>query len=301
MEEKPKEASTVTASKLHSFTYQPFDDYQLLDCGEGAKLERFGKVILQRPEPQAVWSAAWPKKQWEDKQDAIFIPGSSNSGEWVGKLPPQWVINYPLEKEVCIFFNLKGTGFKHIGIFPEQAANWQYIYHWCKGRKAPRVLNLFAYTGGATLAAKAGGADVVHLDSVKNVVNWARENMELSRLKNIRWVVEDALKFLQREAKRGNKYDALLMDPPAYGIGAKGERWKLEEGLQPLMHAAWRVLASNGMLLLNTYSLNMSSATALNFLPQQASAYRHLQHGELLVPAASGRCLPLGCYLRVEL
>ena len=229
-------------------------DYELIDCGEYEKLERFGKYILRRPEPQAVWRKALPEKEWERQTDAWFKKGKgkiqsegNEKGEWILKqgMPHQWFISYAYKK-MSLRFRLGLTAFKHIGIFPEQAENWNYIYDiisaksYCTDMPATlscrpeqsrvekpkddiiKVLNLFAYTGGASLVAKAAGADVTHVDSVKQVLSWARENMESSGFDNIRWVCEDALKFVKREAKRGKKYQGIILDPPAYGRGPEG-------------------------------------------------------------------------------
>ena len=221
-----------------------FSDYELIDCGDFEKLERFGKYITIRPEPQAVWDKILPQKEWEKKAHVKFVPRSSSSGDWkkLKEMPDRWNVQYQNLK-----FRLALTSFKHVGIFPEQAANWDYIaesiHEISSGKNftppsrvgGPRVLNLFAYTGGASLAAKAAGADITHLDSIKQVVSWARENMELSGLTDIRWVVEDALTFVKREVKRGKKYNGIILDPPAYGHGTDGQKWKLEEMINETM------------------------------------------------------------------
>ena len=225
-------------------TPQRWKDYELIDTGGLEKLERFGQFILARPEPQAVWKKALSESEWEKIAYARYRrnkgtdPAKSENfdkGEWIRmkKIPDQWKISFQY-KNMDLRFRLGLTAFGHIGVFPEQAVNWEFIYDFISGRndkqgkdgqaKGFRVLNLFAYTGGASLAAKAAGAEVVHVDSSKPTLNWAREMMELSNLDGIRWVVEDALKFIRREAKRGNKYNGILLDPPAYGRGPEGEK-----------------------------------------------------------------------------
>lgn len=204
-------------------------DYELIDSGAYTKLERFGEYILSRPEPQAVWLPALDSDQWEEMAHATFIRNKSEAhtadkGEWKCKknMPDQWFVSYKKE-ELQLKMRLGLTSFKHVGIFPEQCDNWDYIYRAVTSHvlPKPKVLNLFAYTGGASLAAAAAGADVVHVDSVKQVINWTKQNMEASGLDSIRWVLEDALKFAAREAKRGNIYQGIILDPPAYGRG----RW----------------------------------------------------------------------------
>jgi 23S rRNA (cytosine1962-C5)-methyltransferase len=216
-------------------------------------------------------------------------------------LPEHWYLKYNSE-QLKLKFRLALTGFKHVGIFPEQADNWEYIAQQVKrlGQGA-RVLNLFAYTGGASLAAKQAGADVIHLDSVKQVVSWSRSNMELSGLTDIRWLVEDARKFVQREVKRGRTYQGIMLDPPAYGLGPNGERWKLEEQLGPMMEDVFRLLDPEGhFLVLNAYSLGLSSLIVDNFLAQHYGLEQR-ESGELYLQARSGMKLPLGVFGRASL
>ena len=210
-------------------------DYELIDSGNEEKLERFGEYILRRPEPQAVWSKSLSEKEWKEMAFARFVQEGSHSGRWdrFKNIPDQWYIKY-VYKDMELKFRLGLTGFKHVGIFPEQAVNWNYIYKAVKKINSAKVLNLFAYTGGASLAARAGGADVIHCDSIKNVLNWANHNMQSSRLDNIRWLLEDAFKYVKREARRGNTYHGIILDPPAYGHGPKGEKWKLEDMVNEL-------------------------------------------------------------------
>ena len=249
-------------------------DYEIVDSGNFEKLERFGKYYLMRPEPKALWDRTLSLQEWERTAHVRFKPGAGfgkagkeDSGSWekLRKMDEQWLIRYTGEQKGLDFsLRLGLTSFKHVGVFPEQAPNWEYIYrntseiadrNKAEGKAAPKVLNLFAYTGAASLAAKAAGADVTHLDSVRQVVTWARNNMELSRLDNIRWVVEDALKFAKREAKRGNVYQGIILDPPAYGHGPDGEKWKLDECLFDILKCTASILATeNSFMVLNLYS-----------------------------------------------
>jgi 23S rRNA (cytosine1962-C5)-methyltransferase len=281
-------------------------DYELIDCGDFEKLERFGQYLTIRPEPQAVWDKKLSPAEWEKRAHVKFISRSSSSGEWkkLKQIPDRWNIGYPLHSrqpaadDRQLNFRLALTSFKHVGIFPEQAVNWEYIAASIRalGMEQPRFLNLFAYTGGASLAAKAAGADVTHVDSIKQVVTWARENMELSGLDNIRWVVEDALKFVKRELKRGNKYNGIILDPPAYGHGPSGEKWKLEDNINEMMKGVLDILAEKHFLILNAYSLGFSSVIIENLLAGKAK--EKLETGELYLHATSGNKLPLGVFGR---
>jgi 23S rRNA (cytosine1962-C5)-methyltransferase len=285
---------------MQLLTPSHFPEYELIDCGDFEKLERFGKYILVRPEPQAVWDKKLSEKEWEKKAHAKFIQRSSSSGDWkkLKEMPDRWVIKSEIgDQKSEITFRLALTAFKHVGIFPEQKVNWDYIAESLQLMNAekPKVLNLFAYTGGASLAAKAAGADVTHLDSIKQVVTWSRENMELSGLKDIRWVVEDALTFVKREVKRGKKYQGIILDPPAYGHGANGEKWKLEDNINEMMMLVLQLLEEdNSFLILNTYSLGFSSLIIENLL----SGIQNLNTGELYLQSTSGHKLPLGVFGR---
>ncbi len=290
---------------------QHWTDYELIDSGNYEKLERFGKHILVRPEPQAVWQKSLPEKEWEDMADAIFrrekgkaSQDGNERGEWIQKkgMPDQWFINYNY-KDMHLKFRLGLTSFKHVGIFPEQAENWNFIYDTIKSFDVsePKVLNLFAYTGGASIAAKSAGADVTHVDSVKQVITWSRENMEASNLDNIRWIVEDALKFCRREIKRGKKYNGIILDPPAYGRGPDGERWILEENIAELMSICHELLENeNSFLILNLYSMGFSPVIAENLIKNYFPAIESYQYGELLIPEKSGKRLPLSIFIRFK-
>jgi 23S rRNA (cytosine1962-C5)-methyltransferase len=278
-----------------------FNDYELIDCGNFEKLERFGKYITIRPEPQAVWVPKLSEKEWTKMAHVRFVAVSSSSGKWnkLKEIPDRWTMEYPLkaDSKKVIRFRLALTAFKHVGIFPEQASNWDYIYESVSKMRTnqPKVLNLFAYTGGASLAAKAAGADVIHLDSIKQVVSWANANMELSGLTDIRWIVEDAMAFVRKEVKRGKKYNGIILDPPAYGHGTEGQKWKLEDMITEMMKNVLSLLDDDErFLILNTYSLGFSSLIVENLLAGQPN----LQTGELFLQATSRMKLPLGVFGR---
>lgn len=287
---------------------QYWKDYELIDSGNFQKLERFGQYILSRPEPQAVWDPALPVSEWS-RANAVFIKEkgksaeSGDKGKWQLKpgMPDRWYINYEY-KEMKLTFRLALTGFKHVGLFPEQAENWNFLYDHLKAINIsfqPKVLNLFAYTGGASLAACAAGADVTHVDSVKPVLNWANDNMQSSGLQNIRWVLEDALKFVKREVKRGKKYQGIILDPPAYGRGPTGEKWVLEEGLNELMQQCASLLErKNAFFILNLYSMGLSALVAEGLTRSLFKPLSLPEYGELYKEDHSGRKLPLGVYCR---
>lgn len=279
-----------------------FADYQLIDCGGFEKLERFGKYVTIRPEPQAVWDKSLSLKEWEKTAHVRFIPKSGSTGEWkkLRDIPDRWHLEYALDKSTHIRFRLALTSFKHVGLFPEQAVNWDYIFKKTKSLKTetPKVLNLFAYTGASSLSAKAAGADVTHLDSVRQVVTWARENMEASGLDNIRWVIEDAMAFVRREQKRGKKYNGIILDPPAYGHGANGEKWKLEDMINEMTQLVTSLLEpEDHFLLMNTYSLGFSSLIIENLLNDTAIK-GSFETGEIFLSTESGQKLPLGVFGR---
>lgn len=276
-------------------------DYELIDCGDFEKLERFGNLILSRPEPQAVWKKTLSDNDWKKQTHIKFKGRSATSGEWIknsAHLPDRWNVEYKND-EVSINLRLALTSFKHVGVFPEQAVNWDYISSSIKKfkTKSPKVLNLFAYTGAASLIAKAAGADTTHVDSIKQVVNWANENQELSKLQDVRWVVEDALKFVKRELKRGKKYNGIILDPPAFGHGPNGEKWKLEDHIQEMMRDVVQLLDDEEhFLILNTYSLGFSSVIVENLIKTSFPWVQNLETGELYLQATSGIKLPLGVF-----
>ena len=285
-------------------------DYELIDCGDFEKLERFGKYVLRRPEPKAVWAKSMSERQWTELADNTFTTGAGfnksgkeDSGAWTGKkLPEQWMLEYKY-KALKMRMNIALTSFKHVGIFPEQSPNWNYIYDSVKmlGIQNPRVLNLFAYTGAASLAAKAAGADVTHLDSVRQVVGWARRNMEASEMHNIRWIIEDALKFVQREARRGSQYAGIILDPPAYGHGVGGEKWKLDENILEMMNLCKKILApQNSFMVLNLYSNGFSAIVADTLVSSIFKGYKEKTFGELTLCDRFNKQLPLSVFSRIR-
>lgn len=290
-------------------------DYELIDCGDFAKLERFGKYITIRPEPKAIWKKTLSDAEWEKMAHTRFIPGGGfstagqqDSGSWktLKRMDQQWPIVY---QPLNLTLRMGMTSFKHVGVFPEQAPNWDFIYSNTKrlvdnaGGAPVKVLNLFAYTGGASLAARKAGADVTHLDSVRQVVTWARQNMELSRMDSIRWVVEDALKFVRREAKRGNNYQGIMLDPPAYGHGPDGEKWKLDDCLWEMLSLVGEILAPrDSFLILNLYANGYSSLLADTAVRQALRLGKDADCtcGELVLRDSFGKNLPLSVFARVK-
>lgn len=283
-----------------------FPDYELIDSGDFEKLERFGRYVVRRPEPQAIWRRSLTEEEWRRLADASFLRDgrSEERGEWRLRsgMPSRWTVDYAYEG-MRLRMRLGLTSFKHVGLFPEQAANWNFIYDNCVRMRAegrtPKVLNLFAYTGGATLAVRAAGADTTHVDSVKQVVTWARENMEQSGLEGVRWIVEDALKFVQREVRRGNRYNGIILDPPAYGRGANGEKWILEDNIGEMLECCARLLEPRGaFLVLNLYSMGLSATLASTAVRQAFGTPFEEQFGELCFDDRAGKRLPLGTYCR---
>ena len=298
-------------------------DYQLLDCGNFEKLERFGNYVMARPEPKALWDKSMSDEQWNKMIHTRFHTGAGfgkagkeDSGTWERrrKMDDQWYIRYKGDLPGLDFsLRLGLTSFKHVGVFPEQSSNWEYIYRQTSelvqkaqqnGAPKPKVLNLFAYTGAASLAAKAAGADVTHLDSVRQVVTWARGNMEKSGMDNIRWIVEDALKFARREAKRGNVYQGIILDPPAYGHGPDGEKWKLDECLNDMLKCVSSILApQDSFMVLNLYSNGFSAVLGETMVRQnfcQDTAFKSLDSGELVLKDSFGKLLPLSVVVRLR-
>ncbi|SNS28324.1 23S rRNA (cytosine1962-C5)-methyltransferase [Belliella buryatensis] len=288
-----------------SLTPQYWEDYELIDTGGFEKLERFGSFILSRPEPQAIWDKSLSSDEWNSMAHAIFAKEKNNpeKGQWIEqkKIPHNWQIKYNNQDQVKLILNLAMTSFKHIGLFPEQAVNWDYISDTIKKLpvKNPKVLNLFAYTGAASVAAKAAGADVTHLDSVKQVVTWSKHNMESSNLNDIRWIVDDAMKFIKREVRRGNKYHGIILDPPAYGRGPDGEKWILEEQINEMLKLCAELLEpEHHFLILNMYSLSFSSIIAANLVNSNFKEVNNAEHGELYLVDRFAKKLPLGIFFR---
>lgn len=278
-------------------------DYELIDTGDGEKLERWGPYILRRPDPQVIWPSSGSQKMWEEV-DGHYHRSKSGGGSWEykRKMPERWKISYDK-----LTFIIKPTGFKHTGLFPEQAVNWKWIINKIKsaGREI-NVLNLFAYTGGATVAAAYAGAAVCHVDAAKGMVIWAKENIAASGLsdKPVRFITDDVFKFVQREKRRGRKYDAIIMDPPSYGRGPKGEIWKIEESLYDFINECMDVLSDNPLFfLVNSYTTGFSPTVINNILSMTIKKKYggHITSGEVGIPVkASGLTLPCGIFARWE-
>jgi 23S rRNA (cytosine1962-C5)-methyltransferase len=277
-------------------------DYEVLDCSNGEKLERWGDYILVRPDPQVIWDTPKALKGWK-KMNGHYHRSSRGGGEWeFFNLPEQWTINYK-----SLTFNLKPFSFKHTGLFPEQATNWDWFSDLISKEKTKRgndnpvkVLNLFAYTGGATLAAAAAGANVTHVDASKGMVNWAKENAVSSSLKDapIRWLVDDCVKFVEREIRRGNKYDAIIMDPPSYGRGPKGEIWKIEDSIHSFVKLCTQILSDKPLFfLINSYTTGLAPSVLTYMIEIEVGKKfgGHVEAQEIGLPVSSnGLVLPCG-------
>lgn len=283
------------------WTADSWKDYQLLDTSSGERLERWGDYILIRPDPQVIWNTPRTRKEWEQK-NGHYHRSRQGGGQWeFFHLPKQWSIQY---KDLT--FHLKPFHFKHTGLFPEQAVNWDWFSEKIRhaGRKI-KVLNLFAYTGGATLSAAAAGASVTHVDASKGMVTWAKENAAASGLKDapIRWLVDDCIKFVEREIRRGNQYDAIIMDPPSYGRGPKGEIWKLEDSVFSFITLCTRLLGPRPLFfLINSYTTGLAPAV-LTYMLSTALKDRdgHVTSQEIGLPvSSSGLILPCGASGRWE-
>lgn len=288
-----------------------WNDYEILDMANGEKLERWNNKILIRPDPQIIWKEKTFPKKWE-KADARYARSNTGGGHWdiKTKLPPSWQIKYK-----NLTFNIKPMGFKHTGIFPEQAVNWDWMMDKIsktikEEKREVKVLNLFAYTGGATVACLAAGASVCHVDSSKGMVAWAKENVESSGLKErpVRYIVDDVIKFVNREIRRGNKYDAIIMDPPSYGRGANGEVWKFEENIPELVSLCMQILSENPVFfLINSYTTGISSTVLENILRMNINKKTInkqkkpiFENGEIGLPmTGSNLILPCGIYAKM--
>ena len=286
-----------------------WNDYEVIDCSKGEKLERWGDYLLVRPDPQVIWDTPKKEKGWR-KMNGHYHRSSKGGGEWeFFQLPKEWTIQYSLPINKKLTFHLKPFSFKHTGLFPEQAANWNWFSQLIadavsKGRQV-KVLNLFAYTGGATLAAAAAGASVTHVDASKGMVTWAKENAISSGLKDapIRWLVDDCVKFVEREIRRGNHYDAIIMDPSSYGRGPKGEIWKIEESVYPLIQLCSQILTDNPLFfLINSYTTGLQPAV-LSYMISTVlgTANGTVTASEIGLPVSSnGLVLPCGASGRYE-
>lgn len=278
-------------------------DYELLDTGGGEKLERWGEYVLRRPDPQIIWPLNNENGLWE-KADAHYHRSQSGGGSWEFKrrLPERWKVSYS-----GLSFYIEPTGFKHTGLFPEQAVNWKWIMERIRSRQGtPRVLNLFAYTGGATVAAAFAGAEVCHVDAAKGMVSWAKENVALSGLadRTVRFITDDVLKFVQREKRRGSFYDGIIMDPPSYGRGPKGEIWKIEDALYGFIEECVGVMTEKPLFfLINSYTTGFSPSVLADILRLTMGKRFNgrVSCGEVGLPVkASGLVLPCGIYGRWE-
>ena len=286
-----------------------WNDYEVIDCSKGEKLERWGDYLLVRPDPQVIWDTPKKENGWR-KMNGHYHRSSKGGGEWeFFQLPKEWTIQYSLPINKKLTFHLKPFSFKHTGLFPEQAPNWNWFSQLIadavsKGRQV-KVLNLFAYTGGATLAAAAAGASVTHVDASKGMVTWAKENAISSGLKDapIRWLVDDCVKFVEREIRRGNHYDAIIMDPPSYGRGPKGEIWKIEESVYPLIQLCSQILTDNPLFfLINSYTTGLQPAV-LSYMISTVlgTANGTVTASEIGLPVSSnGLVLPCGASGRYE-
>lgn len=283
-----------------------WQDYKIIDAGNGEKLEIWKDVVLRRPDPQALWPIDKDNKDWNNP-DGFYHRSSKGGGNWefFKKLPDYWTVNYG-----SLSFKVSPTNFKHTGLFPEQAVNWDYMIDKIKNSNRPiKVLNLFAYTGGATMACSSAGAvEVVHVDAARGMIEWAKENMRLSHLENnkIRFIVDDCLKFVEREARRGNKYDVIIMDPPSYGRGPNGEVWKFEDNIYNLITACMKILSDNPLfMLINSYTTGISSTVLENILKVTVlKKYPNgiISAGEVGLPIENNNLvLPCGIYGRFEL
>lgn len=278
------------------WTADQWKDYELIDCGRGEKLERWGNEILVRPDPQAIWNTPRTNRGWK-KPDGRYLRSRTGGGHWEkDSLPGSWKVNYG-----SLTFKVGPMNFKHTGLFPEQAANWDFASELIRGAGRPiSVLNLFAYTGGATVACAAAGASVCHVDAAKGMVAWARENAKLSHLEDapIRWIVDDCGKFVDREIRRGRRYDALIMDPPSYGRGPSGEVWKLEENLYPFLEKVVQVLSDEPLfIIINSYTTGLAPSV-LTYMLETLVGKRYggeTDSQELGLPVTeSGLVLPCG-------
>ena len=281
-----------------------WEDYEIIDASRGQKYERWGSIYLLRPDPQVIWDNGDLFEKYHDKLNAVYYRSNKGGGHWenIKNTPASWNINY---KDLT--FNIKQMGFKHTGLFPEHAINWDFMINKIKnsGRKI-KVLNLFAYTGGATVACLSAGANVTHVDASRGMVDWCKENVKSSGYENaeIRYLVDDVVKFVQREIRRGNKYDAIIMDPPSYGRGANGEVWDIEKNLNYLIEICCEILSDNPLFfLINSYTTGLSSTVLSNLLTMTVDKVRKgkITCGEIGLPIKENDLiLPCGIYGRWE-
>ena len=287
-------------------------DYELIDSGNFEKLERFGEFILIRPEPQALWKKSLEETEWKKSAHAKFVREQTDKfrfsddvkGGWSKNpsMPDSWNVKYQYNS-LRVKLRLALTSFGHVGIFPEQGSNWNFIYDTISGwqTKQPRVLNLFAYTGAASIVARASGAEVIHCDASRPGLNWATHNMQLNNLRDIKWVYEDAFKFVKREVKRGNRYNGIIMDPPPYGRGPEGEKWTLQEQLDELIHMASQLLEKkNCFFILSMYAIGLSPIVGLN-IAKTYFKFEDVEYGEFFLKSRQDKDLPMGTFLRFRM
>jgi 23S rRNA (cytosine1962-C5)-methyltransferase len=285
-------------------------EYELIDAGNFEKLERFGKYILIRPEPQAIWQKSLSDNEWKKMAHAKFVREQKDNfrfsddvkGGWSksSSMPDSWNIQYKHDT-YYITLRLALTSFGHVGIFPEQGSNWNFIHETVSGWNfKSRVLNLFAYTGAASIVARRAGAEVTHCDASRPGINWANENMKLNSLSDIRWVYEDAFKFVRREVKRGNTYNGIIMDPPPYGRGPEGEKWTLQEQLDELIEMSSKLLEKkNNFFILSMYAVGLSPTVGLNVVKTHFQNAKP-EYGEFFLKSKQGKDLPMGTFLRFK-
>lgn len=274
-------------------------DYKLLDFGDRFRYEQFGPYRLIRPDPQANQKPTYPKQDWKKDAHALFTDTGNQQGNWelLKPMPDQWDISLPIGNELKM--NLKRTQFKHVGLFPEQQINWEYIFNTLKIKSEAKFLNAFAYTGAASIAAKAAGANVIHVDALRQLVDWTALNQQKSNLEGIRWVVDDALNFLKKERQRGKTYHGMVMDPPAFGRAPGGKRWQLKSQIPDLWENALHLLQPNGFLILNTYTQGISSILEALFKNKPPFSL-HITHGPLFLQDQFGKKLLTGWITLVE-
>lgn len=272
--------------------WKAWREYELIDFGEGQRLERWGDRLLVRPDSWAIGTKE--RKVWRPHHQ--YIPTGAYEGRWEPPLSKPWVMRYET-REWALSLEVRPGRYKHLGLFPEQAAHWVWLYNHLRQRVQPLVLNLFAYTGAASIVATLAGAQVVHVDASKSAISWARHNAELNNISTIRWIQEDVRTLVARELRRKRQYDAILLDPPAYGIGTEGRRWVLEKDFFPLLAHLASLLTRDGLLLVNLYSGDLSPATATR-LVLETFGQMELEVGELALPTSSQRLLSTGYFIR---
>ncbi len=296
---------------MKQLTPSSWIDYELIDSGNFEKLERFGEYVLIRPEPQALWRKSLEDSEWKKLANAKFVREQTDkfrfsddvTGGWSKSksMPESWNVKYQYNS-LRLKLRLALTSFGHVGIFPEQGSNWNFIFDTISDWKIkqPRVLNLFAYTGAASMVARSAGAEVIHCDASRPGLNWAAHNMQLNNLRDIKWVYEDAFKFVKREVKRGNRYQGIIMDPPPYGRGPEGEKWTLQEQLDELIHMSSRLLEEqNYFFILNMYAIGLSPMVGLN-IAKAYFKFGHVEYGEFFLKSRQDKDLPMGTFLRFK-